>query len=84
MTNENREELSLNNKVRFVTATTLFDGHDASINISDGFFRRRVRRSSTLVTTAAATTSCRRRSRRMRMRLRSPPTRVVIWSSSAI
>ena len=27
---------SLTNKVRFVTATTLFDGHDASINI----FRR--------------------------------------------
>ena len=29
-------ELQLANKVRFVTATTLFDGHDASINI----FRR--------------------------------------------
>ena len=28
--------MNLNNKVRFVTATTLFDGHDASINI----FRR--------------------------------------------
>jgi len=30
------EEMTLNNKVRFVTATTLFDGHDVSINI----FRR--------------------------------------------
>ncbi|MGB7859410.1 MAG: methylmalonyl-CoA mutase family protein [Acidimicrobiia bacterium] len=30
------EQMDLNNKVRFVTATTLFDGHDASINI----FRR--------------------------------------------
>ena len=28
--------IELANKVRFVTATTLFDGHDASINI----FRR--------------------------------------------
>ena len=28
--------MTLNNKVRFVTATTLFDGHDVSINI----FRR--------------------------------------------
>lgn len=33
---DHREQLSLTNRVRFVTATTLFDGHDASINI----FRR--------------------------------------------
>ncbi len=33
---DHREQASLTNKVRFVTATTLFDGHDASINI----FRR--------------------------------------------
>ena len=26
-------DLNLNNKVRFVTAASLFDGHDASINI---------------------------------------------------
>ena len=31
-----RQDADLNHKVRFVTATTLFDGHDASINI----FRR--------------------------------------------
>ena len=36
MTNDNLEKPSLSNRVRFVTATTLFDGHDASINI----FRR--------------------------------------------
>jgi methylmalonyl-CoA mutase len=34
--NENPEKVGLSNKIRFVTATTLFDGHDASINI----FRR--------------------------------------------
>ena len=36
MTDAPQDMPSLNNKVRFVTATTLFDGHDASINI----FRR--------------------------------------------
>ena len=36
MTDASATRPSLNNKVRFVTATTLFDGHDASINI----FRR--------------------------------------------
>lgn len=36
MTREPKDQPSLANKVRFVTATTLFDGHDASINI----FRR--------------------------------------------
>jgi methylmalonyl-CoA mutase len=36
MSEPHREKTELANKVRFVTATTLFDGHDASINI----FRR--------------------------------------------
>jgi methylmalonyl-CoA mutase len=36
MTDAPSDTLKLTNKVRFVTATTLFDGHDASINI----FRR--------------------------------------------
>jgi len=36
MTNDTNDKTRLANKVRFVTATTLFDGHDASINI----FRR--------------------------------------------
>ena len=36
MTDASQPKPGLNNKVRFVTATTLFDGHDASINI----FRR--------------------------------------------
>ena len=36
MTEDSLDRPNLANKVRFVTATTLFDGHDASINI----FRR--------------------------------------------
>src|SRR3970282_450538 len=43
--NASMPERQLANKVRFVTATTLFDGHDASINI----FRRILQASGTEV-----------------------------------
>ena len=48
----NAPEYQLQNKVRVVTAASLFDGHDAAINIMRRLFKMLVQRSSTLDTIA--------------------------------
>ena len=62
--------------LRFVTATSLFDGHDASINI----FRRLLQARGVEVIHLGHN----QRSPRTRTQLRSRAIRVVISSSSAI
>jgi methanogenic corrinoid protein MtbC1 len=69
------------NNVRVVTATSLFDGHDASINI----FRRILQSTGVEVihlgTTARSRKSSMPPSRKTPRVLPSPATRAVTWNS---
>ena len=71
------------NKVRFITATSLFDGHDASVNI----MRRILQASGAEVIHLGHNRSVREivnaRCRRMRRASRSPPIRAATSSSSS-
>ena len=72
------------NKVRFVTAASLFDGHDAAINI----MRRILQAHGAEVIHLGHNRSVARRSstppsRRTRRASRSPPTRAATSSSSS-
>ena len=69
--------------VRIVTAASLFDGHDAAINIMRRILQATGPRSSTSGTTARSRRSSTARSRRTRRASRSPPTRAATSSTSS-
>ena len=71
------------NKVRFVTAASLFDGHDAAINIMRRILQGMASRSSTWATTARSTKSSPRRCRKTRRASPSRPTRAGTSSTSS-
>ena len=71
------------NKVRFVTATSLFDGHDASINIMRRILQASGAEVIHLGTTARSKRSSTPRCRRTRRASPSPPIRAATSSSSS-
>ena len=69
------------NKVRFITAASLFDGHDAAINIMRRILQVQAPRSSTSDTIGLSGRSLTPLSRKTCRESRCRPIRVAIWSS---
>jgi len=73
----------MNTPLRFITSTSLFDGHDAAINIMRRLIQQKAPKSSTSATTAASTTSSAPPSRKTPTPSPSPPTRAATTNTSA-